>query len=270
MDLSWPACPVTGAEDWRLIKRYTVPPEGETDFGFSPYQRDLVESPSSGHIRNIHAFDLSTLYAGDYWDRTYGDGRIARRFDQIMRLPAGQSDNHGRVAYVKGAFPASGGQGKTVLDIGSGLCVFPAAMREAGWQATALDPDPRSASHAQAKAGVEAIVANFMTDAVPGQFALVTLNKVLEHVPDPVSMLARVKPLLTQEGRVYVELPDGEAALAAEGPEREEFWVEHFCAFSAISYAQLAKRAGFDLLTFERVVEPSGKYTLRGLLRMRA
>ena len=262
-----PECPVTGAKDWRLVKRYTARPGGETDFGFSPYHRDLIVSPSTGHLRNVHSFDLSDLYAGDYWNRTYGDGRIGKLFDKIMALPTGSSDNRERVAYVLDAFVRSGGTGRTVLDVGSGLCVFPAAMREAGWEASALDPDPRSADHARDKAGVQAVVANFMTDTVPGSYALITFNKVLEHVPDPVAMLAKAAPLLADGGRVYVELPDGEAALAAEGPDREEFFIEHFCAFSAVSYAQLAMRAGFDLLTLERVIEPSGKYTLRGLLR---
>lgn len=260
-------CPVTGAADWHLIKRYTERPDGETDFGFDPYQRDLVVSASTGHVRNLHCFDLSSFYEGDYWDRTYGGGRIAKLFDKIMGLPEDASDNRARVSYVQRSFEEMGGRGRSLLDVGAGLCVFPAVMKDAGWEATALDPDPRSADHAREKAGVQAIAADFLTDAVPGQYDLITFNKVLEHVPNPVPMLARARDLLSETGRVYVELPDGEAALAADGPDREEFFVEHFCAFSVISYAQLAKRAGFDVLTLERIVEPSGKYTLRGVLR---
>lgn len=258
-------CPVTGAATWRLIKSYDAPPAGETDFGITAYRRDLLQDPITGHVVNRHDIDLSGLYAGDYWDRTYGGGRMARVFDRIMALPPDQSDNRGRVAFLQAQCAGSGG-GRTLLDIGSGLAVFPAAMRMAGWQVTALDPDPRSARHAQQKAGVEGLVADFMTDTLDRRFDLVTLNKVLEHVPDPVAMLRRTRDVLAPGGTVYVELPDGEAALAREGPDREEFFIEHFCAFSASSYALLVRRAGFSLRLLQRVVEPSGKYTLRGVM----
>jgi SAM-dependent methyltransferase len=251
-----------------LVRSYTAPPEGETDFGIDPYRRDLLISPSTGHIRNNHHFDLTGLYGGDYWDRSYGGGRMAQTYDKIMGLPPEKSDNRQRVAYVQAVWAAYDDREleRTVLDVGSGLAVFPAAMSQAGWTATALDPDPRSAQHAQDKAGVEGMVADFMVDTVSRRFALVSFNKVLEHVPDPVAMLRRAHAVLQPGGGVYVELPDGEAALAAAGPDREEFFVEHYCAFSALSYAMLAHKAGFRLQRFDRVVEPSGKYTLRGFM----
>ncbi len=261
-------CPVTGAMDWELVKSYSAPPDGETDFGITPYRRDLLHSPSTGHILNHHHFNLSGLYSGDYWDRTYGGGRMAQTYDKIMALPPEQSDNRQRVAYVQSVWSTYGSSGgdRTVLDVGSGLAVFPSAMAQAGWTATALDPDPRSARHAMEKAGVEGLVADFMTDTVSRRFALVTFNKVLEHVPDPVAMLRRARPILLPGGGVYVELPDGEGALAAAGPDREEFFVEHYCAFSALSYALLARKAGFRVQRLDRVIEPSGKYTLRGFM----
>jgi SAM-dependent methyltransferase len=261
------SCPVTGARDWRLVKSYDAPPPGETDFGLNPYRRDLLESPSTGHVVNRHAMDLSSLYAGDYWDRTYGGGRIAATFDKIMALPRDRSDNAGRIARIEAFWAARrDGMDRVVLDVGSGLAVFPAGMKRIGWEAHALDPDPRAAAHAEERAGVHGIVADFMTDAPTRRFPLITFNKVLEHVRDPVAMLRRAEAALAPGGAVYVELPDGEGALAAAGPDREEFFVEHYCAFSAVSYAMLARRAGFRVDLVERVVEPSGKYTLRGFL----
>ncbi|MDF1749718.1 MAG: class I SAM-dependent methyltransferase, partial [Alphaproteobacteria bacterium] len=261
-------CPVTGAADWILIQSYTAPPHGETDFGIVPYRRDLLNSPSTGHVLNHHHFDLSGLYSGDYWDRTYGGGRMAQTYDKIMALPPDRSDNRQRVAYVQAVWATYGDPDidRTVLDVGSGLAVFPAAMADAGWTATALDPDPRSARHAMEKAGVEGMVADFMVDTVSRRFALVTFNKVLEHVPDPVAMLRRARNILIPGGGVYVELPDGEGALAEAGPDREEFFVEHYCAFSTLSYAMLVRKAGFRLQRLDRVMEPSGKYTLRGFI----
>jgi trans-aconitate methyltransferase len=101
----------------------------------------------------------------------------------------------------------------------------------------------------------------------PRRFTLVTFNKVLEHVPDMVAMLDRARRWLTADGLIYVELPDGEAAITDPlGAAREEFFVEHYCAFSAGSYALLARQAGLTIHRIDRIREPSGKYTLRGFM----
>jgi hypothetical protein len=88
---------------------------------------------------------------------------------------------------------------------------------------------------------------------------------VLEHVPEPVPMLARAGAWLAPGGFVYVEVPDGEAA-ARDGAGREEFFIDHWHAFSAASLAMLASRAGFHAAAIERLREPSGKFTLRAFL----
>ena len=97
-------------------------------------------------------------------------------------------------------------------------------MKAAGWRGTALDPDPRAAAHARNVVGVNAVCGDFMTLADLGRFDAVTFNKVLEHVEDPVLMLARSRQHLADGGFVYIELPDGEAA-AEDGPGREEFFI---------------------------------------------
>lgn len=263
-------CVLSGLADWTLLAAFDRPPPGETDFGFEPYYRELWQSPATGHVIAHHAMDLSALYGGDYWDRTYPNGPEPV-FDKIMALPPERSDNRQRVARIEAFWAAAAPPApRALLDVGAGLAVFPAAMAEAGWRAASLDPDPRAAEHARAKAGVDGLTGDFLTRDLPERFGLVSLNKVLEHVPAPamVAMLARTRAALAPGGVVYIELPDAEGALGhADGPAREEFFVEHYCAFSLTSMALLARRAGLRLDLAERVVEPSGKYTLRGFLR---
>jgi hypothetical protein len=104
-----------------------------------------------------------------------------------------------------------------------------------------------------------------MKVSVESAYDVVTFNKVLEHVLDPVAMLARAADFLIPGGFVYVELPDGEAA-EKDGKEREEFFIEHYHVFSVASIAILSQRAGFTVNEIERLREPSGKYTLRAFL----
>jgi SAM-dependent methyltransferase len=251
-----------GAE-LEAVFRYDEPPPGETPFGLEEYHREYHRCRACGHFLGVTAIDLEELYSGAYVDATYRADGIASTYERIMSLPPERSDNVQRVARVRKRLGDAG----TVLDIGSGLAVFPARMREAGWTCTALDPDPRAVEHARTVAGVKAVCADFMEADGLGRFDLVTLNKVLEHVPDPAAMLARTREFLAPDGHVYVELPDGEAAAGdPDGPNREEFFIEHLHVFSMSSMSLLADRAGLVTGSAERVREPSGKYTLFAFL----
>jgi 2-polyprenyl-3-methyl-5-hydroxy-6-metoxy-1,4-benzoquinol methylase len=267
-------CPCDGRH-LRKAFTYERPPAGEMRFPFGgEYRRAYRRCDLCGHYFSQHALDMAALYAGTYVDATYADSAGLRRsFERIIALPEGKSDNRGRVRRILD-FAARHlpklDRAPRVLDVGSGLAVFPYAMSQAGWQVTALDPDGRAAAHARDTVGVAAIAGDFMAlDASTlGGYDAVTFNKVLEHVEAPVSMLARAAALIDGGGFVYLEVPDGEAA-AREGGEREEFFVDHHHVFSMASTALLAERAGFRTLAIERLREPSGKYTVRAFLGVR-
>ena len=260
-------CQICRSDARSLVAAFDQRPEGETEFHFPRYHRELWRCDTCGHFQNHHSFDLSRLYQGAYSQATYGE-RLRANFEKVMALPPDRSDNRQRAIYIDEFWRLNGGRGaRELVDVGSGLAVFPAAMRERGWRCFAIDPDPAAARQARELAGAEAVAGDFFALEPPRRFALVTFNKVLEHVPDMVAMLERAKRWLAEDGLIYVELPDGEAAITDPlGAAREEFFVEHYCAFSAASYALLAHQAGLVLQRADRVREPSGKYTLRGFM----
>ncbi len=263
-----PVC-LCGGTAFSTRFRYDEPPAGEIRFAFAAgqvYRREVVECRSCGHFLSVHIMDISKLYQGDYVDSNYGAAGLRASFDRITGLPPERSDNAGRVRRVhEFAFPRASSPGPSVLDVGSGLCVFLNGMKALGWSATALDPDARSVEHARATVGVSAIHGDYLRCPVPARFDLVTFNRVLEHVAEPVPMLAKAAENLARGGTVYVELPDGEAA-ADGGKDREEFFIDHLHVFSPTSLAILARRAGFRVLRLERLREPSGKFTLYAFL----
>jgi 2-polyprenyl-3-methyl-5-hydroxy-6-metoxy-1,4-benzoquinol methylase len=136
-------------------------------------------------------------------------------------------------------------------------------MKNVGWCCTALDPDSQACEHLREKVGVAVIQGdlNSVTGQSIGTFDLITLNKVIEHVEDPVSMLESAGKLLSRDGILYIEVPDGSAA-ARLSQDREEFYVEHLHAFSVTSLASSIERAGLWCMALSRIVEPSGKRTL--------
>jgi SAM-dependent methyltransferase len=247
---------------------YTERPDGEVAFPLvGAYRREYQRCTLCEHWFSRRAMDVAAIYDGAYVDATYGAG-LRRSYERIMALPAERSDNLGRVAAVRLFAERRFGAARAaprLLDVGAGLGVFPARMKEAGWRCTALDPDPRAAAHASEIVGVAAVTGDFRALAGRlGVFDVISFNKVLEHVEDPVAMLAASRPLVADGGFVYIELPD--VAAAGDGKEREEFFIEHHHVFSPASVGLLATRAGFRILALEALREPSGKYTLRAFL----
>jgi 2-polyprenyl-3-methyl-5-hydroxy-6-metoxy-1,4-benzoquinol methylase len=215
----------------------------------------------------------SEFYEGEYVDSKYDDLEgVKERFEQIMDLPPEDSDNEGRVRRIVQHVEQVGllerSKNPSVLDVGSGLGVFPARLREEKWPVTALDPDPRAVRHMREHVGVRTVQADFEDAQDLGTFDLVTFNKVLEHVPDPRGMLEKATQHLSEHGCVYVEVPDGERARRT-GKEREEFVIEHLRAFTPASLAILVDRAGLELERLERIQDPSSKFTIFAFCRPR-
>ncbi len=261
---------ICGSQHFELAHSYTSPPKGETNFGFriEDYSRSYYKCTSCGHFTQDTQMDLHQLYDSKYAESTYGK-QITEHFSKIISLPEGKSDNIDRVnSIIKFSaeyFKAS--NNKRILDVGSGLCVFLHQISKmTDWQCIALDPDQMQIDHARNMVGVEGIRADFIRDEIDiPKVDIITFNKVLEHVHDPVGMLSKAKALLSSDGFVYLELPDGTQA-AQEGYDREEFFIEHMHVFSISSIAILAEKAGFKAISVNRVREPSGKYTLRAFI----
>ncbi|MBN2735004.1 MAG: class I SAM-dependent methyltransferase [Methanomicrobiaceae archaeon] len=265
-------CPICMHESFSQIFEYTSPPKGEIRFSFSSktnYNRRVIQCNLCGHYLSIHKMDDSSLYSEDYVNANYNDNHgIQKTYEKIMALPPHKSDNSGRVQnileftdkYFMDTVPPS--EKRHVLDIGSGLSVFPSKMKTEGWDCTAVDPDPRAIEHALKNVGIKGICGDFFTTDIPGTYDLITFNKVLEHVKDPEKLLAKAKNNVSANGLVYIEVPDGELA-AIEGKEREEFFIDHPHIFSFASLSLLVKKSGFFPIKIERLKEPSTKYTLR-------
>ena len=262
MNLTATPCKFCGAAQ-KFVASFTKPPKGETLFNMLPYYRSLWQCTRCWHIVNLHNFDFNFhVYGGNYVNNTYGE-TIKSKFKQIMALAPEKSDNRQRVERINLFFAkASRHMDRSCLDVGSGLGVFPAVMKESGWKCLSVEPDIRAASLIEELVGVTANSENFTQTENLGKFDLISFNKVLEHVRNPAEMLSHAISFLNFSGVIYIELPDGESALSNEGPQREEFFIEHFDAYSTSSTKLLLKAATLTPLKIERIYEPSGKYTL--------
>lgn len=255
-----------------VVFRYAAAPQGETRITIpsgAAYNRRITQCLGCGHMLSHHDIDLSALYSAEYVDSTYGAAGLKRTFDRINALDPSRSDNIGRIKRVSQFRDELGlPKSASLLDVGSGLGVFPYQAKRAGWTVTALDPDKRAAQHIKQEVGINVICADFFEYRSPERFDVVTINKVLEHVIDPVAMLKHAANYLKEDkkGFVYIEVPDGEAAKEV-GSGREEFFIEHHHIFSKRSLELMIEKSGFMAERVFRLQEPSTKFTLFAFVR---
>jgi 2-polyprenyl-3-methyl-5-hydroxy-6-metoxy-1,4-benzoquinol methylase len=95
-----------------------------------------------------------------------------------------------------------------ILDLGCGDGLFLALMRDAGWEVNGVEPDPEAAKVAQQKLG-SSVMLDLEQAAFPdGSFDAVTLSHVIEHVHDPVALLAECRRVLKPGGNIVIVTPN--------------------------------------------------------------
>ena len=105
---------------------------------------------------------------------------------------------------------AGGIQGKRVIDVGCGGGILAESMAVQGAQVTGIDLAEKPLKVArlhQLESGVQVdyrlIAAEDMATEQPGGFDVVTCMEMLEHVPDPVSVMTACARLVKPEGWVF-------------------------------------------------------------------
>ena len=150
--------------------------------------------------------------------------------------------------------------GARMLDVGCDTGTFlAAASRLYGLTPVGLDVAQRSVAAAVA-AGIEAYCAPLeQAPADLGQFRVITAIDVIEHVPDPVTLLAHVGRHLEAQGVCYLETPNirstvyGVGRLLARTVPRSAsiarlFPAEHIQYFSVAGLRAAAQRARLTLV----------------------
>jgi 2-polyprenyl-3-methyl-5-hydroxy-6-metoxy-1,4-benzoquinol methylase len=267
------ACAVCGAVADRELLQITQPDRFERHLGISAdgYVRRWIECSSCGAATNVYQPGirerLDELAAG-YYEVDFAGSSIADKFDKIVALPPEKSDNAQRVerilAFLRG-WRTTPGQPRRVLDIGAGTGVFlwrflELAGRE-GWSGTSVEPDPIAAAHLRQLRGFEVVESVFNASRGLKDFDLVTLNKVVEHLADPVALLREAATALRPAGVMYVEVPDKLTA-QHRAPNDNILGALHCHLYDPASVAILLSRAGLMPLRVERVFDPSGKLTI--------
>ena len=112
-----------------------------------------------------------------------------------------------RVNWINERAPLAG---QKVLDVGCGGGILSEAMAQRGAQVTGIDMGEAPLAVArlhQLESGVEVtyhqVTAEALAEEMPGQFDVVTCLEMLEHVPDPASIIRACYALVKPGGHVF-------------------------------------------------------------------
>lgn len=109
----------------------------------------------------------------------------------VLRLPASKS---GRL-----------------LDFGCGDGRFMAQMARLGWTVAGVEPDSQAVRALKEQFGFDARSSLDDSPDWHGQFDVVTLNHVIEHVPDPLCTLRQCAALLAPAGTLIITTPNADS-----------------------------------------------------------
>ncbi|GAC1301480.1 MAG: hypothetical protein NVSMB10_01050 [Steroidobacteraceae bacterium] len=156
-----------------------------------------------------------------------------------------------RRARLAAAFVADNCQhNDSVLDIGCGSGVLLAEFKRHGWhRMKGIDPAPNAGDSARQLFGLEDVHRGDMSrigqSVDLGEFDLICLMAVLEHLPDPLAALTAIARDMRPDAALLIEVPAVESFAHAPFEPYGELSIEHINFFSAHSLAELTVRAGF-------------------------
>ena len=192
----------------------------------------------TGLVRNDPVPDdaeLAQFYAEDYRISYKGARKPRRR--QILRNFR-RAEIHVRTHWDL-LEPTS-----RVLDVGAGSGEFLFLMTRLGKTVIGIEPNIDYAAYCREELGLDVRTTHLAHDLfLPGQFDLVRMNHVLEHLNDPVKYLGEIANWLAPDGLLYVEVPNIEADCRSKSRGRM-FHYAHIFNFNPWTLRACAGLAG--------------------------
>lgn len=168
--------------------------------------------------------------------------------------------------------------GARLLDVGAGSGILVEQALAAGYRAEGIEPSHWLVEAARER-GLPVHEGALPSPAIRGPYDVVTLVDVIEHVSQPVELLAQARALLAPGGVVAIVTPDlGSVAARAMGWRWWHFRVAHIGYFDRGTLGRACARAGLRVERFSRPAwyfeaaylwERFGRYLPRAL-RVRA
>jgi SAM-dependent methyltransferase len=172
--------------------------------------------------------------------------RVLRKAHNLVFLatPVRRERERLSLMYVESLRPGK------ILDVGCGNGNRLVLFQRLGWDPQGQEVDPKAAAEARRISGVPIHLGHLEEARFPdGSFDAITMNHVIEHVHEPVSLLQECRRILKMAGILVVITPNaksfGHARFGASWRGLEP--PRHLQVFSRRALHQTAVQAGFAL-----------------------
>lgn len=200
----------------------------------------IAPMPSEAEIRSF--------YPSRYWWNGESRGWIKAAEGRYRRAALA-----GHVRFMEQCAGSFGRPARDVriLDVGCGSATLLGLLRAKGYQVQGLDTSEEASRIAWAESGVSVRVGALPEPELPsGAFDVISLFHVMEHVPNPRSVLAEVHRLLAPSGRLVIQVPNIDSLQFRLFGAR---WYgldipRHLIDYSYRSLQSLLETAGFRIL----------------------
>lgn len=190
------------------------------------------------------------FYSSDDYRRIYGSGDLLRDSADMFNLEGvDRTDAYHRLTYYD-FIVNSGSQIESVAEIGAGGGWNLVPFIEEGITCQGYDFSPRLIE-AGRQQGIDMI--DLSDTVLSGQYDLIMLRHVLEHVDDPIQQLRQLAPHLTDNGQLFIEVP----GIVGKIPSLQN---AHNHYFSESTLDSILGQAGFDVT--HRQTIPTNGYLL--------
>ncbi len=227
-------CIICDSIKFEEIHLYTTPDKYEKYMGIEDVDRDWARCMACGHYqqdRNYPLADLEKIYEDGYRNFKFRGETIKQSYNKVVAKPANENSQRGEW------FIENIGEAQTILDIGSGLGVFPQYLSNRRFLVDCVEANKDS----QAFISDELKIPCYKS--VPATtYDAVTLVHVLEHIEKPIDFLS-----FLHTEKIFIEVPDAVEFELLE-KHHDEFNSCHCHFFTNESLTKLLNQCGYEVM----------------------
>lgn len=201
--------------------------------------RNIVQCRACGFV-SAHPMPSEEELAAFY--RTYWSGHEQGAPDMALY----EAQASARFRFIEGALPLDREQTLRVVDVGAGFGLIRNVLAQArGGRALrydAVEVDPDAVAYLQTETRADHLYRDLGESDC--QYDLAILSHILEHVPDPLALLAGVHERLVPGGVLFLETPNRDDRFKRRNDP-------HLLFFSPETLVELLRRAHFEPLRAE-------------------
>ncbi|WP_214480575.1 class I SAM-dependent methyltransferase [Bacillus sp. SM2101] len=143
-------------------------------------------------------------------------------------------------------------KGSKLLDIGTGAGEMAAVAKEFLYSITGVEIRPVYAKHVSDTLEIPIVKTDIMHYETNELYDVIILGDIIEHTPEPLKVLKKVRTLLKKDGILWISTPNFESGYTAIMKDKDAMWrvCEHVNYFSYTSLLKALEISGFVCMEY--------------------